>query len=73
MLSQEVNLSESFDELERTFPEEIRDHLTMANTRARLRMSTLYAFAGHHKMLVAGTGNKIEDEIAFIEGKLKQI
>ena len=33
----------------------------MANTRARLRMLTLYAFAGHHKMLVAGTGNKIED------------
>ncbi len=24
-------------------------------------MTTLYAFAGHHKMLVAGTGNKVED------------
>ncbi len=24
-------------------------------------MLTLYAFASHHKMLVAGTGNKIED------------
>jgi NAD+ synthase len=33
----------------------------MANTRARLRMTTLYAFAGHHKLLVAGTGNKVED------------
>jgi len=33
----------------------------MANTRARLRMTTLYAYAGHHKLLVAGTGNKIED------------
>jgi NAD+ synthase len=24
-------------------------------------MLTLYSFAGHHKLLVAGTGNKIED------------
>ena len=35
--------------------------LTLANTRARLRMSTLYYFAGLHKYLVAGTGNKVED------------
>jgi len=33
----------------------------MANTRARIRMTTLYAFATRHKLLVAGTGNKIED------------
>lgn len=33
----------------------------MANTRARLRMTTLYAYAGHYKLLVAGTGNKVED------------
>ena len=33
----------------------------MANTRSRLRMVTLYAFAGHHRMLVVGTGNKVED------------
>ena len=42
-------------------PESIQDWLTMANTRARLRMTTLYAFACHNKMLVAGTGNKVED------------
>jgi NAD+ synthase len=35
--------------------------LTLANTRARLRMTTLYYFAGLHSALVAGTGNKIED------------
>ena len=35
--------------------------LTLANTRARLRMTTLYYFAGIHGRLVAGTGNKIED------------
>lgn len=34
---------------------------SMANTRSRLRMTTLYQFAGMHKLLVVGTGNKIED------------
>jgi NAD+ synthase len=33
----------------------------MANTRSRLRMTALYAMATHFKLLVAGTGNKIED------------
>ena len=35
--------------------------LSLANTRARLRMTTLYYFAGIHGLLVAGTGNKVED------------
>ncbi len=35
--------------------------LSLANTRARLRMTTLYYFAGIHRFLVVGTGNKIED------------
>lgn len=35
--------------------------LTTANTRARLRMTTLYFYAGLRGALVAGTGNKIED------------
>jgi len=35
--------------------------LALANTRARLRMTTLYYYAGLKKLLVAGTGNKIED------------
>lgn len=34
---------------------------SMANTRSRLRMTSLYAYAGMYKMLVAGTGNKVED------------
>lgn len=33
----------------------------MANTRSRLRMTTLYALGQTHRCLVAGTGNKIED------------
>lgn len=35
--------------------------LALVNTRARLRMTTLYYFAGLHRYLVAGTGNKVED------------
>jgi len=35
--------------------------LSLANTRARLRGTTLYYFAGLKKYLVAGTGNKVED------------
>lgn len=57
----EVELTESFESISKAFPIDIQDRLTMANTRARLRMTTLYAFASHHKLLVAGTGNKIED------------
>ena len=36
-------------------------NLTLANTRARLRMSTLYYYAGIKQSLVVGTGNKVED------------
>lgn len=56
-----VDLTATFDQTCGDFPEVIQDQLTMANVRARLRMTTLYAFAGHHKYLVAGTGNKVED------------
>ena len=35
--------------------------LTLANSRSRIRMTTLYYFAGLHNFLVAGTGNKVED------------
>jgi NAD+ synthase len=36
-------------------------NLSLANSRARLRMTTLYYLAGIHGLLVAGTGNKVED------------
>lgn len=35
--------------------------MALANTRARLRMTTLYYYAGLQGRLVAGTGNKVED------------
>jgi NAD+ synthase len=56
-----IDLTPTFQALEKSFPPDIQDGLTMANTRSRMRMLTLYAFATHHKMLVVGTGNKVED------------
>ncbi|OYU80464.1 MAG: NAD(+) synthase [Flavobacterium sp. BFFFF1] len=41
--------------------DEARLHLSLANTRARIRMTTLYYYAGIGNLLVAGTGNKVED------------
>lgn len=57
----DLELSPVFDQIKSSFPHGIQDGLTMANTRSRLRMLSLYAFASSHKMLVAGTGNKVED------------
>lgn len=59
-----VELTSTFDSFMSAVPqieEEHLLHLSLANTRARLRMTTLYYFAGINKCLVAGTGNKIED------------
>lgn len=60
----EVDLSSTFDDFVKALPQvdaSDRVHLALANTRARLRMTTLYYFAGLNSYLVAGTGNKIED------------
>ncbi len=56
-----LDLSNLFAAFKKSMPESVFDDLALANTRSRLRMTTLYAFATHHKMLVAGTGNKVED------------
>jgi NAD+ synthase len=40
---------------------EAKLHLSLANTRSRLRMLSLYYLAGLNGLLVAGTGNKVED------------
>ncbi|WP_037319334.1 NAD(+) synthase [Salegentibacter sp. Hel_I_6] len=60
----EVNLTPVFDNFTNAVPKVENSEtleLSLANTRARLRMSTLYYFAGLHSYLVAGTGNKVED------------
>ena len=59
-----VDLTQAFDDLvsdwEKSDNQHIM-HLTLANTRSRLRMTTLYYHAGTRSSLVAGTGNKVED------------
>jgi len=57
----DLDLTPVFSSIQDHFPPDIQDKLTMANTKARLRMLTLYAFASHNRFLVAGTGNKVED------------
>ncbi|PBQ31641.1 NAD(+) synthase [Sphingobacteriaceae bacterium] len=59
--SEKVDLTPILESFEKALNPDIQDFLTMANTRARIRMTTLYAFATRYKLLVAGTGNKIED------------
>ena len=62
--SVEANLTsvlESFQKVVPTSDDAEKLYLSLANTRARLRMTTLYYFAGIHGYLVAGTGNKVED------------
>lgn len=60
----QVNLTPVFDNLIAAFPpvdNEEQRLMSLANTRARLRMTSLYYFAALHGYLVAGTGNKVED------------
>lgn len=60
----EANLTPIYESFKTEMPVSDNDakyHLSLANTRARLRMTTLYYFAGIHGLLVAGTGNKVED------------
>ncbi|MXN91207.1 NAD(+) synthase [Flavobacterium sp. Sd200] len=62
--SAEANLTQVFDDFKNLMPQSSDQHttdLTLANTRARLRMTTLYYYAGINHALVAGTGNKVED------------
>jgi len=60
----EVELTSVFNQMIARFPSvsgpETSD-LALANTRARLRMTCLYYLAQTNGLLVAGTGNKVED------------
>ena len=64
--SHEINLTEVYDSFSNALPKSNQDDLSMANLRSRIRMSNLYVFASNKKYLVAGTGNKVEDLLAFI-------
>ena len=55
-----VNLDELFKIFGNSLSKFNNDH-GMANSRARLRMTTLYQVAAANKGIVVGTGNKVED------------
>ena len=59
--SLKVDLTSVFESFLKAIPVECHDNLSLANLRSRIRMSTLYTFASNQKLLVAGTGNKVED------------
>jgi NAD+ synthase len=64
VISENVELTSVFEKFKEVTPSPVHNKnlsLSLANTRARLRMTTLYYFAGLHQFLVAGTGNKVED------------
>ena len=55
-----VNLDEVFSSFTNAVGANNSEH-AFANSRARLRMTTLYQVAGSNNGIVVGTGNKIED------------
>ena len=57
----EVDLTSAFDHFKSVFPKKFDNKLALANTRARIRMSSLYLIAGNTNGVVVGTGNKVED------------
>ena len=62
--SAKVDLTSTFEDFKNQTPTIENTtvlNLALANTRARLRMTTLYYIAGLNGLLVAGTGNKVED------------
>ena len=58
--AQTLNLDKLFKTFENTLSKFESEH-GLANSRARLRMTTLYQVAAANKGIVVGTGNKVED------------
>ena len=58
--AQTINLDQLFKTFENTLSK-FDSELGLANSRARLRMTTLYQVAAANKGIVVGTGNKVED------------
>ena len=55
-----INLNELFESFSSALSKFNNEH-GFANSRARLRMTTLYQVAAANKGIVVGTGNKVED------------
>lgn len=60
-----IDLTPTFEVFEKSVNPQNHNYkdndLALANSRSRLRMTALYYFGQIHRLLVAGTGNKIED------------
>jgi len=56
-----VDLTGTYDKFNEQMNEHDLSSLALANSRARLRMTTLYAIASSTGGIVVGTGNKVED------------
>ena len=56
-----LDLTHLFEEYKKLIPIELHSDLGFANSRARLRMTTLYQISSNDNGIVVGTGNKIED------------
>lgn len=64
VFNERVDVTPVFESFKKQVPDTENEavlNLSLANTRARLRMTTLYYLAGIHGFLVVGTGNKVED------------
>ena len=63
VIHKSVDLNDVFNSFKNAVEEKNNKNnfLSLANSRSRLRMTTLYYFAGVNNYLVAGTGNKVED------------
>jgi NAD+ synthase len=61
--SKQIELNDTFESFVNSLPDNNSDkhELSLANTRSRLRMVTLYYFSALNNYIVAGTGNKVED------------
>ena len=57
---EKIDLSSTYDEFCSNMGDGLSE-LSLANSRARLRMAALYAIAGSNNGIVVGTGNKVED------------
>ncbi len=56
-----TDLSKVYDNFVDVIPKDYQNKLCLANTRARIRMTSLYMIAGGCNGIVVGTGNKVED------------
>ena len=61
VLHKTIDLTPAFKQFEKATTDGVYNELAYANSRARLRMMTLYQIAQSQRGIVVGTGNRVED------------